>query len=508
MRSGALLAAVAMLWQAAYGQSLRRMRRVVEVSDLAVDFHHEVVSQSYQHKQEEELAIAQREIYRLLHSDYSSDSSMQMSMPSPTNPPAPNPTSAAPVSAETPAPVLSADTTAPATALAPVAAETPAPVEPPAPKTRAPIVAKTAAPSPIGTQAPVETPVPVDVETRAPTVPKTAAPSPIVTQAPVSAARDAEIQEKCSMTAVQRSRFLFSIVSEFSDEDDLINPDSPRSQTLNWIDNVDPALLCPITDRVSQRYKVALIYFALDGSEWFNCGVDSTECINTDAKVLRAPLRWLIEENECFWYGLFCDGMPDSIDPKPTPDENFVLTVIDVPDNNLGGQIPIEIFSLTTLQILTMDGNRRIEGSIPPEIGNMSALTVLDMDLNKLTGSLPDELYALTNLGAIDLNNNQLVGSISGQIGNLRDLKVLQLENNQMTGAVPTAGLFLLERMGTLQLVHLSYYALSCSNTSLLSSSLDPREQWLYGIGRGNLCRCRYETCGEQLYGISAIFPR
>jgi hypothetical protein len=174
------------------------------------------------------------------------------------------------------------------------------------------------------------------------------APVPVTT-APTPSGRDLVIQEKCGMTAADRSESLFEIVSQISSPDELQNPVSPRHHALEWINRNDPAILCPSNNRITQRYTAALIYYGFDGPKWINCGVDSDECINTsDPEVTRDPIRWMTDDNECFWYGLFCD-VSQSIDPTPSANETFALTGIDVPDNNLGGTFPTEITKLVEI---------------------------------------------------------------------------------------------------------------------------------------------------------------
>ena len=56
---------------------------------------------------------------------------------------------------------------------------------------------------------------------------------------------------------------------------------------------------------------------------------------------------------------------------------------------------------------------------------------------NQLTGEIPPEIWTLTNLTYLSLKSNQLTGSIPPEIGNLTNLERLQLHTNQFTGSIP-----------------------------------------------------------------------
>jgi hypothetical protein len=451
MRSGLLSLAVALLAsvEPTCGHEIRRVRRIIEISDLAVEKRaaSEKIPPKNQ-RQEEERILAEEEIFRQLtsHASRSGDMSMSMSMPvysPPNESPIAPPKTDAPVTPESPAPVYPATLNP---VLAPVYPATLNPVL--APVTTAPVISPGSMdpmPSTI-TAAPVLSPGSFAPVTETVVFPSLAPVS--ATTAPTPSGRDLVIQEKCGITAAQRSESIFLITSQVSSPNELRNPASPRYQAFEWIDSNDPAILCPNNDRIAQRYTMALIYYGLDGPNWINCGVDSVECSNTDPEVTRDPIRWMTGDHECVWYGLFCDDS-QSVDPTLSANETAALTGIDIPDNNLGGTFPYEITKLAALKVLTLDGNYGIEGTIPSEMSNLSNLTILDMDTNKFTGNLPEALFTMTNLIAIDLNDNMLTGTLSSQIGNLLQLSVLQLENNQMSGVLPVAGLLNLEKMGT-----------------------------------------------------------
>jgi hypothetical protein len=425
------------------------MRNIVEVSDLGIPAHDSKTSKNRKDVYKTDQELAHRELYRLLE-DYEASLSLsfpQTRRPTPSIGPLPTspvvPVTPAPVIPETPAPVIPETPapvrTTPETSMAPVKPE-----ETPFPVSASPV----SPPVPQPTLVPVEIPSPVAPVSLAPVSTETPAPVITPTLAPVSpseATRDELILQKCMVTAQARSEGLKMLVSTISNPQDLDDDSTAQYQALDWLDSTDPAIVCFNNMAVvQQRYLAALIYFQLGGSSWTNCGVESTTCVNVDPDVTREPVRWLTGLNECAWFGLFCGDSTET-----DPELHFDLTGIELPDNNLAGDLPVEIFTITSLVDLIMDGNRGISGTIPAQVEKLTNLQILDLDTNRLSGQLPSELFTLLTLRALDMNDNRLTGTLSGLIGNLKELNVLQLENNLLTGSIPTPGLFLLERMGT-----------------------------------------------------------
>ena len=104
--------------------------------------------------------------------------------------------------------------------------------------------------------------------------------------------------------------------------------------------------------------------------------------------------------------------------------------------NQITGSIPAEIGALSQLQYLHIGGTQ-ITGSIPAEIGTLSQLQYLYMVYNQLTGTIPPELGNLSQLKDISLQNNLLSGSIPPELGNLTQLVYLDLFYNQLSGNIP-----------------------------------------------------------------------
>nr|GME21491.1 receptor-like protein 12 isoform X1 [Ipomoea batatas] len=87
------------------------------------------------------------------------------------------------------------------------------------------------------------------------------------------------------------------------------------------------------------------------------------------------------------------------------------MKLIDLSNNKLVGEIPVEITDLRMLNSLNLSRNKLI-GSIPDKIGQMSSLESLDLSNNQLSGAIPFSLASISFLAHLDLSNNNLSGCI------------------------------------------------------------------------------------------------
>ena len=130
---------------------------------------------------------------------------------------------------------------------------------------------------------------------------------------------------------------------------------------------------------------------------------------------------WKATDTPCQWPGVTC--------------ANGTVTAIDLPNNNLVGDIPDQIGALINLEELNLNDNQ-ISGAIPTTIDHLNNLETLNLENNALTGSLPVELGDATNLQTVNLANNQISGEIP-DLNALSQLQTLDLSENLLNGSVP-----------------------------------------------------------------------
>jgi len=96
----------------------------------------------------------------------------------------------------------------------------------------------------------------------------------------------------CLEGGVTREKYFLSTLSPITDEDLLLDTNSPQGQAFDWIVNKDPVFQpdpCqyPTT---TQRYGLLTLYFATNGAQWTNSS------------------GWLGDSSECTWAGVVCTG--------------------------------------------------------------------------------------------------------------------------------------------------------------------------------------------------------
>ena len=175
----------------------------------------------------------------------------------------------------------------------------------------------------------------------------------------------------------------------------------------------------PLQAAIPAEERAALIalYNATNGDDWTDNSGWKTPPLHTDG--------FSMPGTEDSWYGI--ELLNDHVD-------EFGMAF-----NNLSGNIPPELGSLSNLTWFDMSSNQ-LSGGIPPELGNLSNLDLLSLAENQLSSCIPPELGNLSNLFSLCLGDNQLSGSIPQELGNLSNLHyVLDLSTNQLSGCIPSS---------------------------------------------------------------------
>ncbi|CAB9508260.1 leucine rich repeat [Seminavis robusta] len=190
------------------------------------------------------------------------------------------------------------------------------------------------------------------------------------------------------------------------------HPESAPRLAFEWLLS-DPFLPSLTDAKKVQRFALASLYFATQGSHWDeNSG-------------------WLNHrENECSWY---------YSDSEPCFMEENIVTSVALPGNHLNGTIPQELMLLNSADFsyLDLSHNLLLRGSLPTQIGVATSLNYIALSSTNLSGSIPREIQHLHNLTSLDLSHNSFIGSIPFELGFLSYLSQLNLRSNRLTGNLP-----------------------------------------------------------------------
>ena len=172
-----------------------------------------------------------------------------------------------------------------------------------------------------------------------------------------------------------------------------------------WLQAVEN-VVGPACDFAADRAVLVKLFDSTDGPNW------------------RWSYGWLSDLPMGEWHGV------------DTDDEGRVIQ-LDLRENGLSGQIPIELGDLSNLYWLHLYDNQ-LSGPLPSELGDLSDLNRLVLSRNQLTGPIPSELGDLSKLGGLSLGDNQLSGEIPQDLGRLFRLDYLNLRGNQLSGEIPS----------------------------------------------------------------------
>ncbi|KAL4559904.1 hypothetical protein LXL04_032050 [Taraxacum kok-saghyz] len=133
----------------------------------------------------------------------------------------------------------------------------------------------------------------------------------------------------------------------------------------------------------------------------------------------------------------------------------FDLEVLILDDNGFNGTIPVEAFtSFHNLRVLDLSFNNLV-GNIPSAIQTLSSLEAVSFAYNKLNGSLSDHgLCDLKKLYELDLSGNMFDGTLPQCFKNLSSLKLLDISSNQFNGVLVSS---LIANLTSLEYINFSH---------------------------------------------------
>lgn len=158
----------------------------------------------------------------------------------------------------------------------------------------------------------------------------------------------------------------------------------------------------------------------------------------------------------CSYKGVFCSKSRSAIG---FPDDDLVVSGIDLNRGNLQGNLVKELGLLSDLSLLHLNSNR-FSGPILGDLKDMSSLRELDLSNNNFSGAFPSVVLEIPNLiyldlrfnsfsgaileelfegklDAVFLNDNQFEGELPQSLGNSQ-ASVINLANNRFSGSIPS----------------------------------------------------------------------
>ncbi|KAK8648250.1 hypothetical protein V6N13_129009 [Hibiscus sabdariffa] len=111
--------------------------------------------------------------------------------------------------------------------------------------------------------------------------------------------------------------------------------------------------------------------------------------------------------------------------------------VILLQNNSFEGKIPCEgFFGADVIDI----SHNFLSGPIPSCLSSeaLSSVSLLNLRDNRLSGNIPARISLLPGLRILLLGNNRFDGSIPAQLCQLRNISIMDLSNNSFTGTIPS----------------------------------------------------------------------
>ena len=229
--------------------------------------------------------------------------------------------------------------------------------------------------------------------------------------------------------------FAWLVAQKVATPIDFTTKASYQYQAAHWIADQDEARLS-IPETVGdddfytfiERYVMALFYLSTAGASWSD------------------SVRFLSAESICSWN----DGVTllDSQIGVACNSEGRVSS-INIPQNNVTGNIVTELGLLSSLDFLALNHNV-LDGTVPSEMAALGKLSYLALHYNHLGGKLPQWIGEVASLRVLGLGDNIFTGLIPMEWSMLNNLVTLGLDNNSLEG-----DLSMLQGMTSLKRIYL-----------------------------------------------------
>jgi hypothetical protein len=195
------------------------------------------------------------------------------------------------------------------------------------------------------------------------------------------------------------------------------NDTSPEGMALSWLISDDMNLnissLASLEDlssmaigfSIRQRFPLLVMYFQQTETHKWD---------NTDG--------WLVDPNECNWYGITCQVM---FDPGSQTYQNATTQIRLNGTSSYVGVIPFDIGLLSHLQHFEIKDTTDL--IYVRKRRGMQVATPFDLKTSALVGPLPDSIGQWTALTYFDVSRNELTGALPDSISQWNDMIFLML---------------------------------------------------------------------------------
>ena len=216
------------------------------------------------------------------------------------------------------------------------------------------------------------------------------------------------------------------------------DPHSYQNKAATWL-QANPNVAQTSSRRVRQRYALACLYYATNGVpnnftvEYFAAlmvNVTTTTSSSSSTPTWMEETGWLVDENECTWFGVECSTMG-------------YVTKIALPSNGLSGSLPSELAILRdSLEELDLFDNafHNVGDEGHEWLGRLKQLKVLSIGHNfmEYNEGIPRAIGKLTDLHDLELSDVMYTGAIEeGVFADLTSLQYLNMDGNAFGGSVP-----------------------------------------------------------------------